>query len=76
MGKVFGLLMIVGMAWVGIEVYSKGVEGAFGGIFSNEPAMQAAEQLQSTPQRAGERVEEAMRRAEENRNQQLDALDK
>ncbi len=76
MGKIIGILMVVGMAWVGNEVYTKGVEDAFGGIFSNEPAMQAAEELQSTPERAGQRVEESMRRAEEKRNQQLDALDK
>ena len=34
MGKLFGLILIVLGVWVGIEVYDKGMDGAFGGAFA------------------------------------------
>ncbi len=34
MGKIVGLLFVVGLIWVGMEFYSKGTDGAFGGVFA------------------------------------------
>ena len=34
MAKLFGLILIVMGVWVGIEVYDKGMDGAFGGAFA------------------------------------------
>ena len=58
MGKVFGILMIVLGVWVGIEIYTKGSDQAFGGALawlggesSTEPA-----DTRSPMQRFGDRV--------------------
>ena len=41
MGKAFGIaLMVVGL-WVGIEVYTEGMSGAFGGFFQSFGAAEA-----------------------------------
>ena len=34
MAKIFGVLLIVLGVWVGMEIYTKGTDGAFGGIFA------------------------------------------
>ncbi len=34
MARVMGILFIVAGIWVGLEVYTEGVEGAFGGTFA------------------------------------------
>jgi len=53
MQKVFGLLVIVGMIWIGVEVMTKG-DAAFGGMFaSGEPA---AEDKPWAGERAGDRL--------------------
>lgn len=41
MGKVFGMVVIVVGLWVGIEVYSEGMSGAFGGFLQNFGAAEA-----------------------------------
>jgi hypothetical protein len=46
MGKAFGLVLIVVGLWVGLEVYTKGTQGAFGGLLAGESAP-AAEQQQA-----------------------------
>ena len=56
MGKAFGILFIVGMVWVGLEVYNEGTRNAFGGMFaslSSEPISSEEDPPLSTPQRAG-----------------------
>ena len=43
MGKIFGIVLIVACVWVGLEIYNKGMHGAFGGAlasFSNAPPEQ------------------------------------
>jgi hypothetical protein len=34
MSKAIGILLILGLVWVGIEVYTEGTAGAFGGLFA------------------------------------------
>ncbi|MEE9281729.1 MAG: hypothetical protein V3V67_16275 [Myxococcota bacterium] len=34
MGRLFGILAIVLGVWIGLEVYTKGTDQAFGGIFA------------------------------------------
>ena len=34
MGKLFGLILIVVGVWVGMEIYTQGVNRAFGGLFA------------------------------------------
>lgn len=56
MGKAFGILFIVVLVWVGLEVYTEGTRGAFGGVFaswSGEPVSAEEDPSLSTPQRAG-----------------------
>lgn len=67
MAKVFGILFVVGMVWVGLEFYMEGPSRAFGGSLAflsdgSEPAADAPDL--STPQRAGRAVERANRESE------------
>ena len=66
MGKLFGLFLIVLGVWVGIEIYDKGMDGAFGGVFAwvsaplpaNDSAGAAREaHSASTAQRIGAKVQ-------------------
>ena len=34
-GRMISIMLIVGAVWVGAEVYSEGLNGAFGGIFAS-----------------------------------------
>ncbi len=72
MGKTFGILMIVGLVWVGLEVYTEGTHGAFGGIFASFIGAEAPseEETLSTPRRAGR----AMQRAHEERGERFDRV--
>ncbi len=66
MGKIFGMLFIVAAIWVGLEVTSHGVGGAFGGLFAGfagEP--QAAEPAPSTMDRARSSVQRSYQDHEE-----------
>jgi hypothetical protein len=47
MGRILGILAIVVGVWIGAEVYTKGVDGAFGGIFAG--AMDPLSTYESTP---------------------------
>ena len=71
MGKILVIGAIVLVVWVGLEIQSQGVEGAFNGFFA--PAGQAeAEAITSTPQRAGDAVRKALREGEERSNRLLE----
>ncbi len=70
MGKVMLIGAIVLVVWAGMEIQTKGVEGAFNGLFA--PAGQEeAEAITSTPQRAGDRVRDALQQGEERNNRML-----
>jgi hypothetical protein len=63
MGKLIGLLLIVLGVWIGVEVYDKGVDHAFGGLFAwfDTPLQRADEghevQRGSLAQRVGAKVQ-------------------
>ncbi|MEE8313371.1 MAG: hypothetical protein V3R91_03545 [Myxococcota bacterium] len=60
MGKMFGILAIVLGVWIGLEVYTKGTNEAFGGIFAGrmEPVSdyEPSPDGRSTVQRIGDNV--------------------
>jgi uncharacterized membrane protein len=69
MGKLIGLLLLVVGIWVGMEVYTNGTQGAFGGAlarFGHDDG--AVQDTRSVPQRAGD----AARRARDLDAQRLD----
>jgi len=59
------IALIVGLMWVGMEVYVEGVDGAFGGILSSRKEQEAASAYVSTPKRVGKRVRQSMEQGEE-----------
>jgi hypothetical protein len=65
MGKMLRVALILGMIWFGLEVYTEGVDGAFGGIFSSKKEAEAASHYVSTPKRVGQRVSASMQQSEE-----------
>jgi len=65
MGKVLRIGLILGLVWVGMEVYVEGVDGAFGGMLSSRKEQEAASAYVSTPKRVGERVSRSMEQSEE-----------
>jgi len=70
MGKVLLIGAIVLVAWASLEIQTHGVEGAFNGLFA--PAGQEeAKAITSTPQRAGDRVRNALQQNEERTNRLL-----
>jgi len=72
MQQIVKLLAIIALIWIGTEIYSKGMDDAFGGIFANEEQIQTAQQYVSTPQRVGQRVRDHLREDEERTKQLLD----
>ena len=71
MGKILIIGAIVLVVWAGLEIQTYGVEGAFNGLFA--PAgTEEAEAITSTPQRAGDRVRDAMQMGEARTNRLLE----
>ena len=70
MERLFVISMIVAAIWAGAEVYTKGVDGAFGGIFASAfeaPANRstpdrAADAFQRAYDKSGDRVDEMLER--------------
>ena len=71
MGKIFGILLTVVGIWVGLEVYQKGADHAFGGLFAGESSQSAPQDRRSIPQRAGSAVQGAHDEADARRNRLL-----
>jgi hypothetical protein len=68
MGKIFGILLMGLGIWVGLEIYLEGTQNAFGGAFaSHQAAGDAPRDLRSTPQRAGDAVENSLAIEQERR---------
>jgi hypothetical protein len=65
MQKVFGILFMILAIWIGIEVFTKGMDGAFGGILAGHSGTQASAQSGGLPSRARDRVNSALRTREE-----------
>lgn len=86
MQKLIGIIIIVIGIWVGIEVYTQGVDGAFGGIFASlggggdapsqasqpDAAPSAPKAHSSVVQRAGDRVQGHIDQGEERINEQVE----
>lgn len=64
MGKLVVMTMMVGLCWVGLEVYTEGPRNAFGGVFSflsaGDDMPEKAVEYVSTPQRVGRKVDAAI----------------
>ncbi len=70
MGKILLIGTIVLVVWASMEIQTYGVEGAFNGLFA--PAgIEEAEAITSTPQRAGDRVRQALQQGQERNNRLL-----
>jgi len=63
MGKAIVILMIVLGVWIGLEIFTKGTDAAFGGVFASgdATAAQKAEPNQSPAQRIGARVQQQLK---------------
>ncbi|HME71634.1 MAG TPA: hypothetical protein VKM54_17450 [Myxococcota bacterium] len=76
MQKIFGALFILVAIWIAIEVYTKGTDGAFGGLFADHSRAQASVQSGGAlPGRVRDRVKGAFRAHEERTLQQTDPDD-
>jgi hypothetical protein len=74
MGKVFGILFMVLAIWVGIEIYTKGSDRAFGGALAwlgGESASADGGDGRSTMQRFGDRVRSDMQTGAERTSGQI-----
>jgi len=58
MAKAFGILLLVLGVWLGVEIMTNGMDGAFGGIFAQGDGATAAE---PPIQRMRSRVQESMK---------------
>jgi len=68
MAKIFGILLIVVGVWIGLEIYTNGMDEAFGGVFASfgEPR-KPGEPKGSIPQRVGTKVQSEVNDAMERR---------
>ncbi len=62
MGRLFAIILIVSAMWIGAEVYTYGVEGAFGGFFGSTFEAPAN---RSTPDRAADAFQRAFNKSED-----------
>ena len=67
MGKLFGIISIVVALWATAEVFTKGVDGAFGGILASDDTVSSAE-VRTTPQRFGDAARTAQEAGNARRN--------
>jgi hypothetical protein len=58
MAKAFGILMIVLGVWLGLEIFTNGMDSAFGGIFASGERSTTSEPAQSRMQQIRARVQE------------------
>jgi hypothetical protein len=65
MGKIFGMLLIVGGVWIGLELYQNGPDGAFGGSFASVLGAESAQADDQAPApQRGSSVDRAHRDSE------------
>jgi hypothetical protein len=70
MGSVLKIAAIVLVIWVGFEVHTNGVDGAFGGIFASANSSKS-EDKGTLPRRAGNSASQAHQQADERRQRML-----
>ena len=67
-GKLLGIVLLVAAVWVGIEIYTNGTDGAFGGIFARfGPPSPHAGEPGSVGKRIGAKVQSELTDAAERR---------
>jgi hypothetical protein len=71
MGKSIGLLLAVVAIWATVEIYTEGMDGAFGGRLAS---MGLADEDAESRAPVTERVGEAVRRAQSEQEARYDAL--
>lgn len=69
MGRLLAIVLIVLGIWVGTEVYTKGVGGAFGGLLGSAIEPPAS---RSTPDRAADAFQRAFNKSEQRVDRILD----
>jgi len=67
--RLVGIIFLVLGIWIGVEVYTEGIDGAFGGILGSGTEVSEA---RSTPERARDAFQRAYDQSEERVNRQLD----
>ena len=72
MGRIFGILFVVLAVWTGVEVYTEGTSGAFGGLFTRLGFVAEEQQAPPVTQRAANAWQDAYHAAEERVHQQTD----
>jgi hypothetical protein len=73
MQKIFGVLLILLAVWVGIEIYTQGMDGAFGGLFASHSGTQRGPQTGGgLPDQVRDRVKGAVRTNEERTLQHME----
>lgn len=72
MGRIFGILFIVLAVWTGVEVYTEGSAGAFGGLFARLGFVEDEQEPAPVTERAAGAWGEAYRASEERVERQLE----
>jgi hypothetical protein len=62
MSRLIGIILVVLAIWAGVEVYTKGIGGAFGGILGSTLDAPAA---RSTPDRAADAFQRAYNKSQQ-----------
>ena len=70
MGSALKIAAVVLAVWVGFELHTNGVDGAFGGIFASENTSEP-EDTRSLAQRTGSSASRAHQEADERRQRML-----
>ena len=65
MGRILGIGFIVLAVWVGVEVYSEGTAGAFGGLLTRVGLAAEEERRPPLPERAASAWQDAYRASED-----------
>lgn len=73
MEKTFGMLFIVALLWAGVEIYTEGMHGAFGGALAGITGAEAPPEGEETM--AHNRAGKALEAAHSERMDRFDKLD-
>ncbi len=59
MGKIYGIVLLVVGIWVGMTIYTEGLDNAFGGVFSKLGGESVGRDVRPPTERIRERVQSA-----------------
>ena len=74
MGKIIGLLLVVGVVWVMVEVYTEGTQNAFGGALATLSGAAGEDRGASHSAAMRERTRETVERAHAEAARRREAL--